>query len=386
MKAEITNLMQSESSIVLEYVKSSKKTYITEDEYIIFISQPEDFNQSISLGDLLHCVVCSKDINAAEQGIPNEMVTYIDPPIVKVNMPTPCYKLNNVAKLYYILPAISDDPDLCISRTIIRALNGMLNVKLYVVAPLSVISLLEPIANNHIFFRVYTNDFWGMLTDCNILLGSQSIAINALLNQIPVIVIGSHGFGGLVTDDNIQNFTESGFWGRIGGSLKEKIPVAAILYEIQYVLDLLNFNHHKPLHLLSSNHIDLLAKAFVENGAKDMIDKIISSSQQLCRFLTNKEDFLQLNPLIPCCISIEEGLGNNDCEKLLINANTNKILAVVGTDEMNIIKLCNGKNTVREILSKNESADEEEIINFIHDLWRAKIIIFNTAMLELINK
>ena len=378
------NLTKNEKRKPLEY-STAKYISITEDQYIIFITQPEDFNQFKGLDHLLHCIVFSKDVVVTEWGIPNEMVTYLCPPIANIDMPESCCQSNDILRVYYILPSASDDPGLSISRTIILALNGQLNINLYVIAPTSVISVLRAIANDHILFKEYTDEFWESFTDCNILLASESIAINGLLNQIPVIIIGNHGFGGLVTDDNIQNFIVSGFRGRIGGAVKERIPVASIVYEIQYVLSLLEFSYNKPFHLLSIESMNLLVKAFVENGSIDKVEKIVFANQQLCDSLANKQDLLNLKPFLSSCVYIEEGLGNDDSEKLLINANINKILAVVGADEMNIINRCNGKNTIQEIIIKTDLFEEEEVINFINELWQAKIILF-INILDIIHK
>lgn len=371
------NLTHTEEKSLLESVMPSKKIYLTEDQYVIFITQSEDFSQPISLDHLLHCIVFCKGLSAKEWGIPDEMITYINPPINKVDMPAMCYTSNELPRFYYILPTIDDDPDLSISRTIICALNNLLTVNLYVLAPQSAISALRPIANDHILFREYTYGFWETLTDCNILIASGSIAINALLNQIPVIVAGSHGFGGLVTDDNIHNFIASGFNGRIGGTANEKIPIASIMYEIQYVLGLQGFSINQPFCLLSKKSIDFLVKAFVENGSEDRINKIVTINKQLSGSLVNKDGFMRLKPFVSSSICTEEGLQNSDNGKLLINIHTNKILAAVGLAEMNIINSCNGMNTIQEILIKNNSFEASEIVDFINELWQAKIILFS---------
>jgi len=260
-------------------------------------------------------------------------------------------------------------------------------VKLCIMAPAAVIETLGQIANGNISFVEYAPEsgdagLGNFLSRCDLLLASKDIAVNGLLNGIPVVVIGDQGLGGLVTGDNIGNFIATGFAGRIGGGVNERISVSMLLYELDYALDLLTMGDEHAIAQFAGLSDRLLEEAFLREDYLMEIDRIVRESRELCTALDDSASFLKLRPCLASSVRMEEGAGTAGEETLLINMYTNKILAVAGEEEMGVIRFCKGAYPIREIAEQCGFSEPAEVGDFIRELWEKRVVLFNLSELR----
>lgn len=92
------------------------------------------------------------------------------------------------------------------------------------------LNTLEEYKKNSITFECNIID---LIEDADLVIGSKSVAREAVLRQKPVIVIGAYGSGGLLTPDTITEHYRNGFIGRIGGMKNEYFSLDQLQHDIE---------------------------------------------------------------------------------------------------------------------------------------------------------
>lgn len=365
------------------------KIYLNDEQtgpYVLLTGEEGLVGHSVNLKELIHCVVFGKGPSPRELGVPPESITFMRVPFDKFRLErSPVFPGEHQGPVVcYILRALEEDRGLRITGAIIYALNCLLKAKLCIMAPAAVIESLRQIANGNISFVEYVpgaghNGFGDFLSGCDLLLASKDIAINGLLNGIPVIVIGDQGLGGLVTRDNIGNYMAAGFTGRIGGGVNERISVSMLLYEMDYALDLLIAGDEEVGMQLACLSDRLLEETSLQEDYLQEIDRIVRQSRELCAALDDGASFLALRPCLASSVRMEIGVCKTSEETVLVNMYTNKILAVAGKEEMEVIRLCKGAYTINEIADRCGFDEPSEIGDLMRELWEERIVLFNLS-------
>lgn len=67
----------------------------------------------------------------------------------------------------------------------------------------------------------------------DVVIGSEEVALKAVLSKKLVIVVGEYGLGGLLTPGNLMEQYKSGFIGRLRGEKNEYFSYEQLLHEIE---------------------------------------------------------------------------------------------------------------------------------------------------------
>lgn len=112
---------------------------------------------------------------------------------------------------------------------IISLFNKMPSIQRSIYCSQAHIKYLKQIANEGIQFLSREEP---QLIETELILCFGSSAIHFLLLGIPVIIVGTFGLGGLITQKNFEQFFKKGFMGRPGGAQNEEIPIELLAEEI----------------------------------------------------------------------------------------------------------------------------------------------------------
>jgi len=336
-----------------------------------FLQHHIDFNQPI------HYITLGKEINLMNWGVPGELISNFEYPFfermshypLKVNKRYP-------SKIFYILDDVADGANATICLSVIKSFNILLHLEFYCFVPDALIPLLEQVANDHITLLTNTSDYTLYFPECELLIGSESAAAHGLLSNIPVIVAGKQGFGGLVTEDNLISFLPNRFSGRPGGHLAERIPPALLVQEIMYVLEVMNTKELDDLLDFSDRSIDRM-KAFCRKYIFDSLKGIISEKYLLSMYIHDDLLMLELKPRLSSAIVVDKLELISGEILCLRNVNTNKMLAEISDVEAKFMLQCNGENRVSDLLLLPGKADDiNYCLEFLRSLWELRAIHF----------
>ncbi|NQX40830.1 hypothetical protein SAMN05421820_104234 [Pedobacter steynii] len=336
-----------------------------------FLQHHIDFNQPV------HYIVVGKEVNLLDWGVPGELVSNFEYPFfermhhypLKVNKRYP-------SKIFYVLDDVADEKNATICLSVIKSFNLLLHLEFCCVVPDALIPLLEQVANDHITLLKNTEDYSSFFPECELLIGSESAAANGLLSNIPVIVAGKQGFGGLVTADNLISFLPNRFSGRPGGHPGERISPLLLVQEMMYVLEVMNTKELDDLLDFSDHSIGRM-KAFSREYIFDSIKRTISEKYLLSIHIHDDVLMRQVKPRLSSAIVIDKLeliSGEIFC---LRNVNTNKMLAEITDFEAKLILQCNGENRVSDLLlMSGKEEDINEPLEFLRSLWELRAIHF----------
>ncbi|NLR78203.1 hypothetical protein [Chitinophaga eiseniae] len=330
---------------------------------------------AIDLTYPVHFITIGNGIDLTEWGVAPELVANIAAPFLeKCNYLTPPARNTQISRIYYI----PDDVTCCLDTglSVIKGFNCLLYLRFFFVAPAAVIAKLKPLANDNITFIPYEGDHTTFLSDCDILVSAGAIAVEGLLLGLPVIVAGKHGFGGLVTEDNLPAFIASGFHGRPGSHAVERIPPALLLEEINYVADIAGTEELECLLAFSPANISKL-DIYRWEPAFARIQQVFQQQYILAQKVTDNRQLLQLVPKLSSSVIVEKSITSSEQAFWLRNIHTNKVLAVVDDYEARLIGQCNGSHTIASLTSiLGAEYDITDCMAFIRLLWEARIMIF----------
>lgn len=104
-----------------------------------------------------------------------------------------------------------------------------------------------------------------LFRNAKLIIADDQFAIKGIMLKKPVLLLGSYGYGGLITNDNIDLFYKYGFTGRPGGNFDEHLP-----------FELINYDFQEAYHL-SDNELEaarMKLKIYLNNEYSTFIDKI----------------------------------------------------------------------------------------------------------------
>lgn len=105
------------------------------------------------------------------------------------------------------------------------------------------------------------------LTLFDLIISHKNTAIIATLSQIPCIVVGEYGYGGLINSINIKNLFSISFNGRVGGYFNEQIPIKLFRTDIHTILFDNNYQS-------SANDTHNILKDLLNTTSKDFLNDI----------------------------------------------------------------------------------------------------------------
>jgi len=327
-----------------------------------------DFNQP------MYYLVIGKEVKLLDWGLPGELVSNFEYPFFE--------RLDHFSlkaskgKIVYILDDVPDGMNLTICLSVIKSFNSLLNLEFYCVVPGSLIPLLEQIANDNIRFFVNTSDYSSFFSECGLLIGSESVAAKGILSNLPVIVAGKKGFGGLVTKNNLISFLPNRFSGRPGGDFGERISPILLVQEIIYVLDVMNTKELDDLVDISDHGIDRM-KAFCWEYIFDSIKGMIIEQCLLREYIHDDSLILQVKPKLSSVIVVDQLELISGGIFCLRNIYTNKMLVEITDSEARLISKCNGENRVSDLVVMVEKNDGiNNCLEFLRSLWELRVIHF----------
>lgn len=330
---------------------------------------------AINLSFPVHFITIGDGIHLTDWGVAPELVTNLASPFLEqCNYPLPTPHNTSISKVCYITDDVNFCVDTCLS--VIKGFNCLLYLRFVFVAPVAVITKLKPLANDNVTFIPYEGDHTTLLSDCDILVSAGAIAVKGLLSGLPVIVAGKHGFGGLVTEDNLPAFIASGFNGRPGHHTAERIPPTLLLEEINYVADIAGTEELECLLTFSLHNIRQLS-TYCWEPAFSRIQQVFEQQRMLVKMVADNGQLLQLVPKLSSSVIIEKSITSSEQPYWLRNIHTNKVLAVVDDYETKLLGQCNGKNTIAALAGiLGAEYDINDCLAFVRLLWEARIMIF----------
>lgn len=256
-----------------------------------------------------------------------------------------------------------EDYNLDIVRSIIPAVNRFQNSKLYIYGKHFEEVFLNVETLDNVFFEVYDPNKPINLNGNNIVIGSGQIIYECLLNNIPAIVVGERGFGGIMTKKMLKKHYLSDFRGRIGAELFETIPHSILQDEILTILSKLKNNEYESLSLrneienLQENSLDIV----------DIIENVATVNQQFV-----SPNFLKLIPKINPLVNIKFITD----EQYVVFLNHNPAF-IFGKNEHDIISKIDNTSNISNIIDciiLQGKCDKDEIYAFLKGLYGSNII------------
>lgn len=93
--------------------------------------------------------------------------------------------------------------------------------------------LLNIMRSWHVRYIMAPNEMADAFKECDLVIGCEIIAREAVLHRIPVIVVGDYGLGGLITPDTFCIQYDNNFRGRVNGMKDEYFPLEILEGEIK---------------------------------------------------------------------------------------------------------------------------------------------------------
>ncbi|WP_316838060.1 hypothetical protein [Pedobacter nutrimenti] len=325
----------------------------------------------------MHYIALGKEVKLLDWGVPGELISNFEYPFFERPDPFPLKASKGYpGKIFYILDDVPDGINLSICLSVIKSFNSLLHLEFYCVVPSALISLLEQVANDNIIFFANTSDYSSFFSECGLLIGSESIAAKGILSNLPVIVAGKKGFGGLVTKDNLISFLPNRFSGRPGGNFNERISPVLLVQEIIYVLDVMNTKELDDLVDISDHGIERM-KAFFWENIFDSIKGMISEQCLLREYIHDDSLILQVKPKLSSAIVVDKLELISGGIFCLRNIHTNKMLAEITDAEAGLIEQCNGENRVSDlVVMAGKNGDINDCMEFLRSLWELRVIHF----------
>lgn len=202
----------------------------------------------------------------------------------------------------------------------------------------------------------------------DLIISHKNTAILATLNQIPCIVVGEYGYGGLINSINIKSLFSNSFNGRVGGYFNEQIPVKILRSDIHYVL----FNNNSQS---SENNIHNILKDLLITTTKNFLNDIngfLKSNQISIEKLSNVK--FKKN-------SHFETLRISD-EKWVIVDKCNKAFFEIENNEKTIIDNFNEAISLKNLSEIFPEIGLEKLKNFILKIYTNRLILKSDSLLS----
>ena len=201
----------------------------------------------------------------------------------------------------------------------------------------------------------------------DIIIGSGKVIENGVGNCKPCIIIGSQGYGGIVTRTNFTLQYKSNFQGRIGGELDEYIPEKLLMGDI---LDTLERGDEKVDVDIQENY-NLLKQEYA-NTIKQ-INNLLKKEIQQQKILSGNIHVAKLKHS-----GIFQFVPLSKTHFIVINIVTRHKHSIMEIEEYKIVELFRKGNKVKGALKKSGYAEQPELfIEFIEELVKEKILVLD---------
>lgn len=223
-------------------------------------------------------------------------------------------------------------------------------------------SLLKNISNENILFSDYCVD--------NLIKGNHDIFISSgpgisdlLFLERPILIVGSKGYGGLLSMKNFNQHIDCDFSGRIGGDENEPIPEQLLIKDIDECLKLYDeapatgYNLFKYCLPIVKNKLAIKLRP---------IEVLVST-----RIYNN---FTSAVPLMDKAVKLVK-LGSKSDEYALLNG-FNKIVLRLNNEDIKCLRYINGKNSFDDICTMTGVSDKSQIYHFLDKLIDYKLADF----------
>jgi|GEM_PF-6571551 len=272
-----------------------------------------------------------------------------------------------IKKIAYIPNGDSDS--FINSRIVMSALNGLLNYKITVFINRNGRSILESIANANIRFEEDSNAR-NLLGQFDLIIGDKNTANAAIIERVPLFVLGRCGLGGLVTSSNIKDFMRTEFNGRIGGVPEEEIPLELLKLMLTDAISKVN-----DLMKMGSNTIeDTIIDSLIDFRNDSCLDKILKEIRDTYqRFSTLSQGSLIHYKMIKVLTSVLIQDDNNEgC--IVSSYETGQVLAILGADEFSILKTCINGIHIQDLYSRFPEYSSQEIDTLVNEFFENQIV------------
>jgi len=195
----------------------------------------------------------------------------------------------------------------------------------------------------------------------DLVIASESDCIASMLYGVPTIVAGPKGFGGFVTENDIEEHLNFGFTGRLGGELGEIIPYWVLVDEF----DLFKENQKKTLANAAK-----IKKRLSELLNPETIFPIIEADIIKTSMMSSSVDgnsILVLRPWIQF-----SGIESN--QEFIIQNSGGVQIGLISVAEKSILDLCDGSKSISQI-AKLTNTSTQELVPFCIDLWFQNIVM-----------
>lgn len=211
----------------------------------------------------------------------------------------------------------------------------------------------EHLFNSDIAF-VTDDDFDHVLHTSYVVIGEGPLMAKAVLNEKPTIVVGSYGYGGIITQKKLVNHFRHNFSGRIGGAFNEVIPFNLLNHDLE------------GIHKITKSELERLRNTIHQQLIEEYrtIGELFTFLAGLNRDSLIETTLVRNNDYIYTPIS---PLGGH----LVIHAKTSKLLYQISKEEYEIINYFESATTVEKIIERfatDRSVQKEVTKNIQHFL------------------
>lgn len=244
---------------------------------------------------------------------------------------------------------------------IISLFNTLSNARVSIFFSDALIAELSPFCNEHITL-INVNDAHKAAVETDIVFTFGSGVVDLLQRKLPVFVLGPHGIGGLVTEENFYFLLNAGFMGRAGGTYGEELPAPVVAHELGIFCD------NEDLDEFLEKNFQLATALPFQSVEKEMALQAQIREELLDAFADPKRKW-QMRPVLCSNIEIQSDVRHAYIKRRHIN----DTLCSLDKDDVHFFEAMRGHKTNAE-LQRESGMDEEEYLEILTGLLEKEII------------
>lgn len=334
------------------------------DKYVCWlVGETAGEEEVIPLAGLFSVATCDWLSDPNKVGIPAELVYRVYEDFGQIRLCVAGQNKGQKLKILCLLPPGENKVRLLL--LVISVFNPVVGVELSICCTAGEALLLRPFANDHLLFLIQEScHFPEEPTDgYHLVITYGPGAVHFIRQNMPVVIIGPYGFGGLVTEENFAYLLKNGFCGRAGGCFREMVPSGLVQEELDAIgrMEGLESNTARVRRLVEGLSCTPLSA----------LGDLVERSRLLYDSLYDEMARWDLRPLLASNIQIV----HKQPQVLLRRAGINDTVAVVKEGDLVFFQQLDGGKNCRALL---EYAKIPEIAfwKLIYALWDKKIIVF----------
>lgn len=324
--------------------------------YVYFHKDLSRNTAIINPRDLYGVLTVNWLFDAAQSGIPPELVDrlYEDHQGMLITSQSGSTPL----KVLYV--SVEDTDEAMHLLRVISIMNAITQVSFSVYCSKQRHMEVRDVANDHISF-ILRNKPLRLSYDLVITFGPG--ILHFIRQEIPVMVAGCHGYGGIVRPENFPFLLKEGFLGRYGGAFLEKIPFEAVQREL---LTIKKYGY-PATDLCRLKEI----AAPLDCTPVSRADMLIQKAGELRRRLYHRKERWQLKPKLASNVSVVSKNGLSYMRR----TNINDTIAVADPEKFQFLNRLKGDENCASLHIRFRM-EESEFWDYLHTLWDKKIIVF----------